>query len=280
MNYRNDARESLTRAERELGSADNQRVRYAALELRMAMEALTYDRALAYKDEFPPDEYEKWQPRKVMAVLLDIDPRADRDCSLAFAIQEHQSVPASVMTPLGSEKVLNMAALREHYDALGSYLHLQSMKQARAGKPQDFSRLRSRCEEIAALVREVLSSPLFNVTVGNLASLDCKRPGNEFENVYLKVKVKCAPSVMNAMLPTPLWIRKMGTSNGSRSSMNSNAQTRTASARFSFGAMRFSAGHPGYAGNAPAGTPLILPFSTSLRVVPMMAVQRTHETWK
>ena len=177
MNYRYDVRESLKRAERELGSADNQRLKYAALELRMAMEALTYDRALAYKDEFPPDEYEKWQPRKVMAVLLDIDPRADRDCSLAFGTQEHQGVPASVMTPLGSEKVLNMAALREHYDALGSYLHLQSMKQARAGKPQDFAKLRPRCEEIAALIREVLSSPLFNVTVGNIATLDCQACG-------------------------------------------------------------------------------------------------------
>jgi hypothetical protein len=195
MNYRNDARESLKRAERELGSADDQRLRYAALELRMAMEALTYDRAIAYKDEFPPDEYETWQPRKVMAVLLNIDPRADRDCSLAFGIQENQGVPASVMTPLGSEKVLNMAALREHYDALGSYLHLPSLKQARAGKPQDFAKLRSRCEEIAALVGKVLSSPVFNVTVGNVAILECQRCGKRIRkripHGHSEVRAEC-----------------------------------------------------------------------------------------
>lgn len=54
----------------------------------MAMEALTYDRAASYKDEFPPDEYETWQPRKVMSVLLEIDPMADKDSVLAFAIEK------------------------------------------------------------------------------------------------------------------------------------------------------------------------------------------------
>jgi len=51
MNYRNDARNSLKRAKAELTQADDERLKYAALELRMTMEALTYDRALAYKDE-------------------------------------------------------------------------------------------------------------------------------------------------------------------------------------------------------------------------------------
>ena len=50
----------------------------------MAMEALTYDRALAYKDEFPPDEYETWQPIKVMSVLLEIDPTTDKNSSISF----------------------------------------------------------------------------------------------------------------------------------------------------------------------------------------------------
>ena len=173
MNYRNDARNCLKRAEEEFGSGDDDRLKYAALELRMVMEALTYDRGLAYKDEFPPNEYETWQPRKVMSVLLDIDPAADKDSSLAFGIEEEYGVPAPVMTSLGSEKVLNMATLRNHYDALGSYLHVQSMKQVRAGKSLDLGRIRSRCEEIAAFAREVLSSPVFNITFGNFSTMDC-----------------------------------------------------------------------------------------------------------
>src|SRR5437867_1615135 len=45
-NFRHLARQSLARAKTELATNDAQRLRYAALELREAMEALTYDRAL------------------------------------------------------------------------------------------------------------------------------------------------------------------------------------------------------------------------------------------
>ena len=173
MNYRTDARNSLKRAENFLSNENDQNLKYAALELRMTMEALTYERALAYKDEFPPKEYETWQPRKVMLVLLDIDPTADKDCSLAAGLEEEYGVPAPKMTFFGSEKILNMATLRKHYDALGSFLHVQSMKQVRAGKPLNFIKMRSRCETIAAFVREVLSSTVFNVTFGSFATLQC-----------------------------------------------------------------------------------------------------------
>lgn len=120
MNYRNEARKYLKRSKEELDTGDNERLKYAALELRMAMEALTYDRAFAYKDEFPPDEYETWQPIKVMSVLLEIDPTTDKNSSIAFGLEERPGVPASVMQSLGEEKVLNMATLKSHYSALGS----------------------------------------------------------------------------------------------------------------------------------------------------------------
>jgi len=177
MNYRSDARRYLNRCQEELQTGDHERLKYAVLELRMAMEALTYDRALAYKDEFPPTEYETWQPRKVMSVLLDIDPNADKDSSLAVGIEKEYSVPPPAMNSLGSEKVLNMSTLKKHYDALGSYLHIQSIKQVRAGKSLNFGKIRSRCEEIAAFIEAVLSSRVFNVTLGSFATLDCMKCG-------------------------------------------------------------------------------------------------------
>jgi hypothetical protein len=173
MNYRNEARGFLKRAEEELETKNDQRLKHAALELRMAMEAITYDRALAYKDEFPPSEYETWQPKKVMLVLLEIDPTADKNSSLAIGIEEEYGKPAPNMQALGSEKVLNMATLKEHYDALGSYLHMPTIKHICTGKSQNFDKVRARCEEITAFIREVLSSSVFNVTLGNFATMDC-----------------------------------------------------------------------------------------------------------
>ncbi|MDR6116684.1 MULTISPECIES: hypothetical protein [unclassified Sphingomonas] len=178
VDYRNDARRELARAKDELGSVDDERLKYAALELRMAMESLTYDRALAYKEEFPPAEYETWQPRKVMAVLLEIDPNADKDSSLAFGIEPSLGVTPEVMEALGSEKVLNMTTIKRHYDALGAHLHVQTIKQRKGGAPVDHAKFRARCDEIAAYLTEVLASPIWNATIGTFASIDCMKCGH------------------------------------------------------------------------------------------------------
>lgn len=177
MNYRNDARKHLGQANAEMHGGSERRLRYAALELRMAMESLTYDRALAYKDEFPPDEYATWQPRKVMLVLLEIDPAADQNSALAAGVEVEPSAHPPVMKSLGSEMVLNMATLRKHYDALGSYLHVPTIQQTKDGKQHDFTKLRERCEQIAAYLAQVLSSKVFNVTLGEFSSIECVECG-------------------------------------------------------------------------------------------------------
>ena len=168
--YRNDARRELARAKDELASADDERLKYAALELRMAMESLTYDRALAYKDEFPPAEYQAWQPRKVMALLLEIDPNADKDSSLAFGIEPALGVTPDEMQSLGTECVLNMATIKRHYDALGSYLHVPTIKQRKDSAKLDPVKFRARCDEIAAYLTDVLASPMWNATIGIFVS--------------------------------------------------------------------------------------------------------------
>lgn len=177
MNYRNDAKKFLQCAGKELESDNDSRLKYAALELRMAMEAITYDRALAYKDEFPASEYETWQPRKVMSVLLEIDPMADQNSTLSFGVEEEYGIAAPEMKTLGSEKVLSMKMLRDHYDALGSYLHMPTIKQLQSGKTHDLNKMRLRCEEIVSFVKEVLSSPIFNVTLGNFCIMNCQECG-------------------------------------------------------------------------------------------------------
>ncbi len=173
QNYRNLARTHLKSAKDELDAKSDRCLKFAALELRMSMEALTYDRALAYKDEFPPDEYKTWQPRKVMSVLLDIDPMADKDSSLAISVEEQCDVPAPKMNSLGSEKVLSMKVLKKHYDALGSYLHIKSMKQMNTGDVIDYNKIRTRCQGITALIEQALASPVFNITLGSFATLEC-----------------------------------------------------------------------------------------------------------
>ncbi|HXP31444.1 MAG TPA: helix-turn-helix domain-containing protein [Stellaceae bacterium] len=182
--FRLSARESLTRAKTELKANDSPRLRYAALELRNAMEALTYDRALAFKDDIPPNEYKTWQPRKLMAALLDIDPSIGMTSTIALRREEEYGKPAprENMTPFGTDVVFTLADLKAHYDAIGSYLHMPSLEQVQSGKMPDSAKLRERCETVVGLIENVLSSPVWNITLGIIAALDhcmtkdCKRP--------------------------------------------------------------------------------------------------------
>lgn len=179
MSYRAEAGEHLKAAKKHLETGADIALKYAALDLRMAMEAVTYDRASAFKEEFPTEEYDTWQPKKVMAVLLEIEPMADKDSTIAFGLEEEYGVPAKEMTLLGTETVLNMVVLKKHYDALGSFLHIPTIKSTKAGKTVDHNKLRERCEEIMGYLEKVLSSPVFNSTFGIFASIECTKCGKK-----------------------------------------------------------------------------------------------------
>lgn len=179
MNYRGKARDHLKAASEQLETGSDSALKYAALELRMAMEAVTYDRALAFKEEFPTEEYDTWQPKKVMAVLFEIDPMIDKDSTIAFGSEKEYGVPAKKFTSLGTETVLNVGVLKKHYDALGSFLHIQTIKSTKAGKTVDHDKLRKRCEEIRGYLDKVLSSPIFNSTLGVFSSIECAECGKK-----------------------------------------------------------------------------------------------------
>jgi hypothetical protein len=183
-NFRQMARESLARAKAELAAQDADRLKYAALELREAMESLTYERARAFQDDIAPEEYKTWQPRKLMAVLVDIDPSIGLTSTIALGPEEEYGKPApqASMTVLGTDHVFGLAALKAHYDAFGSYLHVPSLDQLRSGSLPNLAKLRERCETVIGLVEKVLESRVWNVTLGASATLeqcmndDCRKP--------------------------------------------------------------------------------------------------------
>lgn len=182
--FRSMARACLARAKTEIGSGDPDRLKYAALELRFAMEAVTYDRAFAFRDEIPPEEYKTWQPRKLMQVLHAIDPKIGMTATIRIGIQDDVNTPAPPerMRTIGTDVVLTLADLKEHYDAIGSYLHMPSLGNILESKAPDLGKLRKRCEGAVTLIEHVLSSQVFNSTIGNFSLLDhcmnddCRKP--------------------------------------------------------------------------------------------------------
>lgn len=152
---------------------DNARLKYAALELRMAIEALTYDHATAYKDDISPEQLETWQPRRVMQYLLVIDPMADKEATFRFSKTEDKAGEPSEMHTLGTLRVFNMESIKKHYDALGSFLHVPTLKNWEKGV--DVEKLRERCNTIVHLLEKVLASKLFSLTMDNKVKTECLR---------------------------------------------------------------------------------------------------------
>lgn len=177
--FRYLARKHLAAATAEIAANEDQRLRYAALELRSAIEAITYDRAKAYEKELPASVYETWQPKKLMELLIEEDPNAGKNSALAAAREDKAGNTIEPFRPLGSETVFSLKNIRDHYDALGSYLHTPTVKQLRSGQGHNYVRLRSRCDQIVAELTAALGSSIFNVTLGVFSTLDCTRCNQE-----------------------------------------------------------------------------------------------------
>ena len=143
-NYRNVARQAVQTARSELAESEGGSLQVAVLQLRMAMEALTYEGAAKYAEELGPEGMKTWQPRQLMRRILEIDPNADTTATFRIGREPSCRVSPDCMTELGTDHALSLAALKEHYDALGSFLHAPTIDQFERGKHRDPERIRTR----------------------------------------------------------------------------------------------------------------------------------------
>lgn len=172
-NYRQIASEHLSEAKSTLTKKGPAEARSAALSLRMCMEALTYERANVYKDDLPQGQYETWQPRKLMMQMLEIDPYADREATISIGREPSLGETPKKMHELGTEKPMKLAALKKHYDAIGAYLHIPTIKQTADGKLRDEDSLRKRCAIIIAELDWCMSATVWNSSLKRSARLKC-----------------------------------------------------------------------------------------------------------
>lgn len=179
MNYRTAARKSLNRAKTELDSSDNNRLRYAALELRMAIESLVYERAAQFSQELSGKKLNTWQPKKLLSLLLELDPYADQSGTISFGAEEEPGKPPRVMTTLGRERVLSLIDIKKYYDRLGSYLHAPTLEQLENKTFANTDKTRKSCNEIFTIIKEVLDSTVFNVSLKLTTTKVCDKCGNE-----------------------------------------------------------------------------------------------------
>lgn len=173
MNYRAEAIKALKRAKHEMASQDDSRVRYAALELRMALEGLIYEVSKSYQEELSDIDFNTWQPKKLLELLIEIDPTADQSSEWRIGVQNEKGQLPAAMTCLGVDRKLTLQQIKKFYDRLGSYLHSPTIKQLTNNKAPDFTKLQNSCEELVHILENVLTSEMFKTRMKVTSKIDC-----------------------------------------------------------------------------------------------------------
>jgi hypothetical protein len=112
----------VTLARKLMAVEDAASLRYAALELRMAIERLFYSLLPSYREELPDDLMKVWQPKKIIDALIDCDPYVEQDYTVSIA-SELPNGGHGPVSRIGRYKAVDRKLLRQYYHKIGSFLH-------------------------------------------------------------------------------------------------------------------------------------------------------------
>ena len=120
--------EHLRRAKSLVATGKLDELRYAALELRLCLEAMTYDKLKLFADNLPSSFLEKtWQPPQLHRRMKQLDAMADESFDLHMGGIAAPGVPPKdeEFVLVGTHKAFELKWLIKNYNKLGSILHLQ-----------------------------------------------------------------------------------------------------------------------------------------------------------
>lgn len=163
----------MTRARDLLAKNELAATRHACLELRLAIECLAYQQLDAYLSEVPDDAIRKWTPREVIAQMLEVDPKADRTSAIAIGREKEPGQPSDDMKVLGEDRRFTLKWANRSHNALGNFLHVPTLHQLETGKAPDHDTMRTKAEEVSAVIEHTLDTPIYNVNFGNFYHVEC-----------------------------------------------------------------------------------------------------------
>lgn len=151
----------IDRAKALIEKGDISSLRYASLELRLALERIAYQKLQLRLSDIGIDDIAGWQPKRVMDALMElVDPDLDQDFALSMGEREGGGDPQTdIFTPLGSNKGINPKDLGKHWQKLGYFLHM-SMPKKKGEHPLDPlpAKLKPVLEKAIAYIEDVTST--------------------------------------------------------------------------------------------------------------------------
>jgi hypothetical protein len=165
--------ECITNAKSLIARGDEASLRYAALELRMCMELITYEKLRTYSSMIPESILEKWQPPQAVKALLEFEPHADESYVLSYGRQKGPAIPAESMTVLGEHKSLSYKWLKTHYNKIGYALHAQA--KAKTGDSRESTKWKDYLLQVVSELEEVIASRINGSGMRTVFSSECER---------------------------------------------------------------------------------------------------------
>lgn len=169
--YRRMAQLACERAKQELAGSDD-RLPHAAMELRLALEALVYDRAIAFKDVLGEIDGRFWQPQKILEKLVSLDEVLEQPIGISVQLAANEA--SGEYSEMGKDVPITSKEIRKNYHALGNFVHTPTPDQVRHGGQPAAARIRAKCEDCLSILECQLNATLWNVKAGyNVYLGDC-----------------------------------------------------------------------------------------------------------
>jgi hypothetical protein len=167
---------NLQRAQALITAGDTVSLQYAALELRLALEKLSYRKLSTRLDSVPYEDLRKWQPKRVIETLSElVDPDIDKNASFRFSPEDAAGNPTTSHY-LGEVRGVNEKDVGAHWQKLGSILHAKMPKVKSESVPEFSLPIDPEVflQGVLDYIRD-LTSPRFDAHFANSVTFECVR---------------------------------------------------------------------------------------------------------
>ena len=167
----------IQRAREHIQSEDPARLKYACLELRYAIERITYQKLQLRLDKVTIDEIGRWQPRAAMDRLMAlVDEHFDKDSSVHMAPEdEYGNTNHENYAHLGISKGVDPKYIGKYWQKLGWYLHFHPpKKKGETPKEPDKEKLKHFLKEVISYIEEITQTG-FDAHFSENVTFACKK---------------------------------------------------------------------------------------------------------
>jgi hypothetical protein len=158
-----------------LADGSDSALTYAALEARLAIERVCYERLKISHDYISADDLRTWKPQYVVQTLMEmVDPQIAGEWTLSIGSEPGDNPKEYV--PVGTQKGFDPKKLSELWQAMSSFLHSRVPKSRDAAIPHyaDVEKIRPKLVEVLQELERIGQGTAIGAMVFEQVSFECR----------------------------------------------------------------------------------------------------------